>query len=211
MHQKTLDEFSSTEHVYPTCGESGFKNRHGMKIHHARLHGESIAGETVECAECGDEVTVTPRRLERSENNFCSPECHDRFQWDRVEVTCENCAVKFDKKKFFAERCDLDFCSIGCRREFFKQRAEENSGRRIHYHKPWPERREVAKERDFYQCRLCRMTNEEHNERFGQALHVHHRTPAHMAESPHELQNLITVCRPCHHKLESSNHTPQSA
>lgn len=62
----------------PTCGEV-FSNDHGMKIHHSRKHGESIAGISVNCAVCGQKVTRRPYRIENGRKNFCSDECTEEY------------------------------------------------------------------------------------------------------------------------------------
>lgn len=62
----------------PTCGEV-FESQHGMKIHHSSKHDESIAGITVSCSVCGENVTRRPYRVDRDRENFCSPECLEEY------------------------------------------------------------------------------------------------------------------------------------
>ena len=53
----------------PTCGEQ-FANYRGVKIHHKKIHNESLRIQT--CAWCECEFEGKPRR------EFCSVECHNK-------------------------------------------------------------------------------------------------------------------------------------
>jgi len=69
----------------------------------------------------------------------------------------------------------------------------------------WEEQRKLALEKDFYQCRCCRMTQNEARQKYGEGLHVHHKTPVKFYDSPKQanrLRNLISLCKSCHHSLE---------
>lgn len=66
------------DHVCPTCGKECASYR-GMKVHHSKAHGESIAGEVVECDHCGDEFRKRLDRVERDAKQFCSRDC--QAQW----------------------------------------------------------------------------------------------------------------------------------
>lgn len=56
----------------PTCGKGDFKNELGLKMHHARQHGESITGVEVECAYCGEPKRVPECRLKTRDKFYCS-------------------------------------------------------------------------------------------------------------------------------------------
>lgn len=58
----------------PTCGDE-FANEQGMKIHHKRTHGESIAGQLVVCDHCGGEYREERWKLDRNEGAYCTREC----------------------------------------------------------------------------------------------------------------------------------------
>jgi len=78
----------------------------------------------------------------------------------------------------------------------------------------WLESREKAKERDGYECTVCGMSNEEHKEEYGCALHVHHIRPQSSFEHPndaHNLKNLTTVCYGCHRRWEGVPVFPATA
>ena len=57
----------------PTCGEE-YASELGVKIHHKKIHGESIR-ETVCCEWCGENIPVKPSHRERT--TYCSRECKD--------------------------------------------------------------------------------------------------------------------------------------
>ena len=60
------------------------------------------------------------------------------------------------------------------------------------YPEDWGQRRKCVYQRDDYTCQRCGDTNVE--------VHAHHKTPISDGGS-HELQNLETLCRPCHEKI----------
>lgn len=65
----------------------------------------------------------------------------------------------------------------------------------------WEDQRERALIRDNYRCQECGTTAEEHYERHGMELHVHHIRPAREftdAERRNALENLVTLCTVCH-------------
>lgn len=68
-----------------------------------------------------------------------------------------------------------------------------------------PKRKEV-RERDDYECQICGLSQEEHRQKNGCKLHVHHIIPIRQFESgkkrANEPPNLITVCAQCHSRWE---------
>jgi 5-methylcytosine-specific restriction endonuclease McrA len=79
----------------------------------------------------------------------------------------------------------------------------------VRYGSNWSEQREKALERDGWECRDCGTTNEEHLDRDGQGLHVHHLTKRRKFddyEEANRLENLVTLCRDCHAKWEKRDY-----
>lgn len=81
----------------------------------------------------------------------------------------------------------------------------------IEYGPNWPRQREKALERDGYICQAedCQITEERHQEEHGEGLHVHHRTKFRKFddyEEANQLENLVTLCRPCHYEWEKRSY-----
>lgn len=87
-----------------------------------------------------------------------------------------------------------------------------------YYGKNWPKQRSLARERDSYQCQGCGMGENEHIQKRGQELHVHHILPRHVfisdgvvdTEKANELENLVTFCAHCHKKWEGVPVAPEA-
>lgn len=66
--------------------------------------------------------------------------------------------------------------------------------------------KEQVRIRDHYMCRDCSITQEEHVERFGESLHVHHlhaRSDVDDSSRSHLMTNLVTLCNQCHQYWDS--------
>lgn len=80
---------------------------------------------------------------------------------------------------------------------------------RFYSSKKWEETRQEVLERDNHKCRVCGMTNEEHNERNGKDLHVHHIHPISAGGGRFDTENLITLCNTDHKEWEGLYIAPQ--
>lgn len=70
------------------------------------------------------------------------------------------------------------------------------------------EKRESVRERDDYECQHCGMSNGDHEDQFGEALHVHHLIPANEFEEPdrrNDTCNLVALCRLHHRTWEAAD------
>lgn len=104
-------------HECPTCGRSDFASGQGMKQHHAKTHGESIAGREVECQECGEPFRVISCRQKSAK--YCSLECRNRsYTVDRLSKTCQVCGGGFGVRP---SRADAKVCSTPCRNELVSE------------------------------------------------------------------------------------------
>jgi hypothetical protein len=75
-----------------------------------------------------------------------------------------------------------------------------------YYGPNWYEQREKARERDGYECRACGLTDEEHKANYDCELEMHHIQRAGSFddyEKMNQLDNLLTLCTPCHQTYES--------
>lgn len=65
----------------PTC-DTGFETKSGMRRHHTRVHDETLAKETRECSECGEEFECWEYR---NYHSTCSNECRRASQSETIE------------------------------------------------------------------------------------------------------------------------------
>lgn len=201
----------------PTCGRDGFDSRSAMKIHHGKVHDESIAGVPVDCDWCGKETRQVKARIEEAEHHFCSEECYT--QWknenyaemksdqrvERIEHTCLFCGEEFFRTPGQTRGEPCKYCSHECRGkaqwdnwDYDKEdHPSWKGGRLTYYGKNWTEQREKALQRDGFKCQSC---GDHRDER---VLQVHHIIPAKrfdVLEDANYLGNLVTLCVPCHHR-----------
>ena len=126
---------------------------------------------------------------------------------EEVRVRCRRCGKRFPLPRWYAEKeIRFQFCSSECREAWEAEQADETfhlrlEGRPDYRGGNWQVQAGRARERDGYRCRMCGVTEEE----LKRQLDVHHRVPFRTFESAAEanrLSNLISVCRPCHRRLE---------
>lgn len=82
----------------------------------------------------------------------------------------------------------------------------EDDGVSEEYGRNWQNERGKALDRDRWCCQSCGMGQDEHVEKFGNSLEVHHIIPISEFDEPEEAnfgENLITLCRPCHVRWEN--------
>jgi endogenous inhibitor of DNA gyrase (YacG/DUF329 family) len=66
----------------------------------------------VECAECGDQIKISKKRVEQSKWNFCDRDCMGAFQRsDRVTLECEYCGDEFEVR---TSKTEQKYCSREC-------------------------------------------------------------------------------------------------
>lgn len=81
-----------------------------------------------------------------------------------------------------------------------------------YYGQNWHEQRQQALERDNYECRVCGLTEEQHQAAHEQSLHVHHIKPLRTFDDPEDantLDNLVALCKGCHNRWEGIPLRPQ--
>jgi 5-methylcytosine-specific restriction endonuclease McrA len=93
------------------------------------------------------------------------------------------------------------FCGTACWYTYLRAHPEQNPGwrdgiRKRVYGPNWGEQKRLARERDQYTCQRCGVWQ------VRPRLHVHHLQPRRMFGSDYEaanaLENLVSLCRPCH-------------
>lgn len=117
-----------------------------------------------------------------------------------------------------ADRVDVSFSTViewmnrhGIKRSYEWPTGEDhwswNGGTEsVYYGANWTEQRDAARERDGHECQICGHAGD------GRALDVHHIQPLRSFDTPeaaNALDNLITLCRPCHRRWEGIPLRPQ--
>ncbi len=157
----------------------------------------------VVCQRCGKTFTAPHAWVKRGESKFCSRECRQ----NRQTKQCAYCG-----KSYQVIMCESEasrFCSKKCQFRWMgeNQRGTNNpawrGGAIDYYGDSWDEQRKRALERDNYTCQRCGKTRYE----LGKNPDVHHIIPfrdfgvARHLEANH-LNNLISLCPPCHRQSE---------
>lgn len=183
--------------------------------------------ETYECEYCGQSYKIKPSEADRT--RFCSRPCRDagidlsgerNHKWKQYPTNqCENCGDGYKVKP--AEADKSRFCSYDCMHEVAHPAGEDHprwnpNREKLYYGANWAEQRQRAVIRDQARCQNpdCSMPEPENIQRSGKGLDVHHKTPLREFKQSGEidyseanaLQNLITLCRNCHRRVESDSH-----
>lgn len=173
---------------------------------------------TLECVQCGKSYTKRHYRVREGQKHFCSYACHwewqhRQFDKHHIKLNCQMCGKEFLRSRYFVEvRTNSRFCSRKClyRYNSLNRRREKNvnwkGGGKNDYGPDWTWQRKQARKRDKNKCILCGA--EPHKWK----LDVHHIAPFRtFGYIPGEndnhvlankLENLVTLCKRCHRKVE---------
>lgn len=171
---------------------------------------------TVSCNECDTDIEVIQSYAEKYDSIHCSESCRK----NTFTVECDFCGKTVQKNGYQKERSKNYFCSNECHGMYKKEngigRGKDNgmwSGGGVNYYgQNWHEKRNEALERDNYECVVCGLDEERHQEKYGNGLHVHHIEPLRTFDDKcngNSLDNLITMCSHCHKKWEGLMLRPQ--
>lgn len=152
------------------------------------------------CTTCGSEFRIRNYRNNKNTKNFfCSVSCRKTSK----KIKCSNCRKSFLRIPSILRK--NNFCSTLCMGQWqSKHQRGENSptwlGGWIKYYGPnWVDQKNKARLRDHYTCQVCgKLENNKSHD-------VHHKKPFRLYESyrnANKLSNLLTVCNPCHSKIE---------
>jgi len=154
------------------------------------------------CTYCGKPIDKYPSLLKGQKHFFCNPGCHSAWRHEnkvgynkgikRTESQKKQISETI-KKKIKNGEYDLKNLKI------FKKGRDHpcwKGGVSNYYSedKAWELARREALKRDEYTCRICGEKNA--------PLDVHHRIPFRICKS-HNLDDLLSVCRGCHAKLDN--------
>lgn len=193
-----------------------FSSEHGMKIHHTKVHGESLSGVNESCYTCDDEIRVSKTRDKRYDKHFCSDECrgmwisntntgHAHPNYNSIERVCSNCGDTQLVQKWRDERVENIFCNKKCygrwmESNFLGSNNPNYSGGYNDYGGDWTKISRAVRSRDKC-CQRCGLSNEECVEEYSMQLHVHHIKPFKSfndTETANKLSNLKSYCPSCH-------------
>jgi len=179
----------------------------------------------LECSICGELFKREQSNTTKSDNNFCSTTCfgkwieqkpkeeHARWKGGDIEIDCHECGETITRRRSRVETAERIFCSVNCQGEWrSRNRTGDDAfnwrgGHTKYYGPTWHGQRRKAIDRDDEKCVDCGMTRDEHHDKFGADLEVHHKTPIRTfsdTEEANQLSNLVTVCTNCHQKREHS-------
>lgn len=99
-----------------------------------------------------------------------------------------------------------------------EEAARWQGGYERYYGPSWPEQRQKRLKMDGWSCVVCSLSNDEHIEKHGNGLHVHHIRPLRQFKEPegvdyesaNEIENLITLCQVCHNEWEGIPLRPET-
>jgi hypothetical protein len=153
------------------------------------------------CEQCRSIFYKPYAWYKRDKHHFCCGKCYNFFRMDRVTKHCIVCGDPFQVRP--SEKCKFSTCKkVECRRE--NKRSENNPNWRGGVTTPkkadltTKKGREWCKavfERDNYTCQKegCGVR--------GVLLHSHHIRPwAWFPDLRYEINNGVTLCKPCHEK-----------
>lgn len=100
------------EYDCPTCSK-GIDTEHGQKVHHARVHGESLADYYVyDCVVCGETCSRLESEIVGEDPKYCSKDCLKADSG--VDMECDHCGETFNVNPSKAE--GRRFCDRECYR-----------------------------------------------------------------------------------------------
>lgn len=167
--------------------------------------------DVFQCDYCSNKFEKYSSKIEDTQNVFCSNDCKDQYKsenlvgrdspnWQRVEFDCDNCGDTvwvYPKDVHY----DKHFCDNSCFVQWKRKSAPDIEKHSVKHGSFWKSQRKRALKRDDYECQSCGIEDKKHREKYGESLHVHHRTPARLFKSSneaHKIENLTTLCASCH-------------
>lgn len=214
-HPSAVDEMGDYEIRNHFCDkecESEWKSANWVGEDHPCWVDNTVAKT---CDNCDEDIKVLEYYTDKLEHFFCGHRCHTEFQTQQTHIVCDYCDEEFEltpRQRMKLSEQDRMFCSDDCssawRSEF--QRGENNpawrGGKKTYYGPNWHEARRTVLERDNKKCQHCGLSRDEHYDRVGRDLEVHHRTPLREFDDNYEEandpENLVTLCSGCHKKVE---------
>lgn len=150
--------------------------------------------KTITCLNCNKEFIVQFYRGAK----YCSKKCKYKYQSSNIiKINCTNCNRKFERKEHLIKRNKSNhvFCSKECAYTYNKGKNHYEYKEHLHDKnlklalKQWGIK---IKERDNYECQLCKENNKE-------VLEAHHiKEKSKFSELIFDFNNGTTLCLKCH-------------
>lgn len=225
--QKHGERLALDERVCECCGsefheyESRISNGRGVYCSQECLSADGRVER--ECVNCGREMVVESHRAEQYDNLFCTKSCDAEWRSshlaedghpmyvERIKVECASCSDTLLRRPAYVEKHERQFCDSSCHWDWISEHQSGSDsphwkGGEAYYGEEWSDIRLEAIERDGGKCTRCGATRQEVKEALGHDLDVHHIIPLREfdeLEAANELENLVTLCRRCHRKVEN--------
>lgn len=172
--------------------------------------------EQITCVVCGKSFEAWAYR----QSKCCSKKCASSLSFGVPKPTrrrpdsfitknCTICGKPYTIHKIFIKKRISNYCSSDCRAKFFSEtRRGINNPNFVHgnpqydYGDDWLKQSRKAKKRDDHTCQICG-----YKSGGNRYLDVHHIVPfvkfgIERYKEANHLTNLISLCRPCHAKVE---------
>lgn len=195
--------------ICPVCSKLFPKSRDGAMKYCSQdcAHLASQDRVVVTCACCKERFQVKKSRLKRGRSRYCSRRCADTAKEEpetHITKKCLNCKKEFVVLKSQVRlRGGGKYCSNACRFQYCQgvNSPVWKGGYAKYYGPNWARQSRKTRRRDSYTCQFCGL-----KQKFPR-LHVHHIVPLKQFNSDWEaannLDNLITLCGPCHSRVEN--------
>lgn len=223
QQEPELGLVGTVECEHPNCDRT-FESQKALGSHYGQVHGPR-KGEA-ECRNCQEPFEVPKHR--EDEAVYCSDECmsekfsevtgEDHDYYERVGTDCAWCGEALSLPPSLVKRAENNFCDGQCQAQYKSENPLTDNlpsgaemrgpdhplwkgGTTESYAGMWDRQRERAKTRDDRKCVDCGV----HEDDYPMALDVHHIIPYREFSDPvdaNRLDNLVTVCRPCHMERE---------
>jgi len=165
------------------------------------------------CAYCGSVTLKTTseynRTIKRGGRFFCNHECHGKSKITGRMKACTKCGELFWVKPY--QEKQHNYCSRKCmdsdnsyilRKEQHYRWRDDVTSRPYYRGKNWITIKKQVRERDNHICKICGITELQ----LGKKLDVHHIKPYRLFNNDEEanaLENLISLCPSCHHRVDA--------
>lgn len=164
------------------------------------------------CKLCGEEIIFpeNTRRYKRVYCDSCLKKGVSFVPTKKIKTTCGYCGKELQVIPSRYEANKFCYCDTKCMAKHYAEiYSGENSptwkgGKGHHYIGGFYHARKEARKRDNYTCQICGITEEN----YGHELSVHHIKNYRLFKNKEEannLDNLISLCEPCHRFVHSNS------